>query len=192
MTNRNITALAIRIGAFMLFIKIFDQFGTYFFSLYLLAVVRLTETTLNPAINKFYFNGTILMFANFIVSSFLFIKAEWVASKLIKNDTDLFIGLTVEQLIRVIVLTTGVIWLGYSIIQLPDLYLFVKLIILKIELKGRTGPVNFNLGYFLTKTILGYLFVFRLERVSAFLMSKMNKTLPKKDNKIVADEDNPI
>ncbi|MGH2665823.1 hypothetical protein [Flavobacterium sp.] len=175
MTNRALTTLAIRFAALLLFMKIFDQFGSYFLSIYYTAVIPLFEKQLHTPFDKFYYNGTFLILTNFLISSILFFKAEWVASKLIKKDSDISIGLTPEKLIKVILLTTGITWLATAIYLLPDLYDYVQMLIAKANHEEISKKVDFSPIYYILKTTFALLFVFRVDKVSFYLERKMNQ-----------------
>jgi hypothetical protein len=175
MTNRALTTIAMRFAALLLFMKIFDHFGSYFLSIYYIAVFPIFEKQLNTPLDKFYYNGTFLILSNFLVSSILFFKAEWVASKLIKEDSGINIGLTPEKLIKVILLTTGIIWLSTAVYLLPDLYDYVQMLIAKANQVELTKKVDFSPLYYILKITVGLLFVFRVEKISLYLEKKMNR-----------------
>lgn len=175
MTNRTLTTIAIRFAALLLFMRIFDQFGSYFLSIYYTAVIPLFEKQLHTPFNKFYYNGTFLIFSNFLISSVLFFKADWIASKLIKEDSAINIGLTPEMLIKVILLTTGITWLATSVYLLPDLYDYVQMLIAKANHVEYSKKVDFSPLYYILKTMIALLFVFRVEKISLYLEKKMNR-----------------
>ncbi|HEU4716630.1 MAG TPA: hypothetical protein VFU15_02305 [Bacteroidia bacterium] len=181
MTNRTLTALAIRFAALLLFMKIFDQFGFYFLSIYYTALMPVLENQLHTSLDKFYYNGTFLLLGNFLISGILFFKAEWVSSKLIKVDSDITIGLTPEKLIRVILLTTGITWLAYSVYLLPDLYDYIQMMIAKANHLGFAKKVDFSPIYYILKTTIAFLFVFRVEKISSYLEKKMNRSEVRQD-----------
>jgi formate hydrogenlyase subunit 3/multisubunit Na+/H+ antiporter MnhD subunit len=174
MTNRTITTLSIRFAALLLFMKIFEQFGSYFMSVYFTAIIPIFEKQLHSSIDKFYYNGTFLILSNILISCILFFKAEWVSSKLIKEDSEINIGLTPEKLIKVILLTTGIIWLATSIYLIPDLYEYIQSIIEKVNDEEPTKNGDFSPIYYLLKTLIALLFVFRVEKISLYLEKKMN------------------
>lgn len=174
MTNRSLTALAIRFAALLLFMKIFDQFGSYFLSIYYTVVIPLFEKQLHTSLDKFYYNGTFLILSNFLISSVLFFKAEWVASKLIKKDSDISIGLTPEKLIKVILLTTGITWLATAVYLLPDLYDYIQKLIAKANHVEYAKKVDFSPIYYILKTTIALLLVFRVEKISSYLEKKMD------------------
>jgi len=175
MTNRTLTTIAIRFAALLLFMRIFDQFGSYFLSIYYTAVIPLFEKQLHTPFNKFYYNGTFLILSNFLISSVLFFKADWIASKLIKEDSAINIGLTPEMLIKVILLTTGITWLATSVYLLPDLYDYVQMLIAKANHVEYSKKVDFSPLYYILKTMIALLFVFRVEKISLYLEKKMNR-----------------
>jgi hypothetical protein len=173
MTNRTLTALAIRFASLLLFMKIFDNFGSYFISIYYTVVISILEEKLHLPFDKFYYNGTILILCNILISSVLFFKAEWVSSKLIKEDSDINIGMTPEKLIKVILLTTGIIWLASAVFLLPDLFDYIQMLIAKFNQVESTKKVDFSPLYYIFKTIIALIFVFRVDKVSLYLEKKM-------------------
>jgi hypothetical protein len=175
MTNRSLTAIAIRFAALLLFMKIFDQFGSYFFSIYYITIIPIVEKQLNTPLQNFYYNGTFLILINFLISSILFLKAEWVASKLIKGDSDIDIGLTPEKLIKVILLTTGIIWLASSVYQLPDLFDYIQVILTSTNHEEYAKEVDFSPIYYILKTTIALLFIFRVDKISLYLEKKMDQ-----------------
>jgi hypothetical protein len=175
MTNRNLTAVAIRFAALLLFMKIFESFDSYFLSVYWAAVIPFFEEHLHTSFDKFYYSGTFLIIANVLISSILFFKADRIASKLVKEDSSINIGLTPEKLIKVILLTTGLVWLASAIYLLPDLCDYIQMMIAKINHVKFTKRVDFNPFYYILKTTIAILFIFRVEKISLYLEKKMNK-----------------
>ncbi len=175
MTNRVLTTLAIRFAALLLFMKIFENFGSYFLSIYYAVVIPLFEKQLHTSLDKLYYNGTFLILSNFLISSLLFYKAEWVAAKLIKEDSDISIGLRPEKLIKVILLTTGITWLATAVYLLPDLYDYIQKLIANANHVEYSKKVDFNPIYYILKTTIALLFVFRVDKISLYLEKKMNQ-----------------
>jgi hypothetical protein len=178
MTNRSLTTLAIRFAALLIFMKIFEFFGEYLFSIFSVTVVPFFEAELHSTIDKFYYNGVFLMVSNFLVSGFLFFKAEWVASKLIRDNNEINIGLTPEKLIKSILLTTGLIWLASSVYLIPDLFDYIQLLIARHNNVEFSKKVDFSPFYYILKTTIALLFVFRVENISSFLEKKMSNVNP--------------
>ena len=174
MTNRTLTTIAIRFAALLLFMRIFDFFGTYFFSVYYTATMPLFEKELHTSMDKFYYNGTFLIVTNFLISGFLFFKAELIASRLIKENNNVDIGMTPEKLIRVILLSTGIIWLASSVFLLPDLITYIQILIDRFNHVHTSKKTEFSPIYYLLKTMIALLFIFRINKIVSFLERKMN------------------
>jgi len=173
MTNRVLTTLAIRFAALLLFMKLFEQFNSYFISIYYTVIIPFYEKALNTSLENLAYSGTSLLLINLVVSSFLFFKAEWVASKLIKQDSDIHIELTPHKLIRVILLTTGTIWLATSVYLLPDLYDFILKMIALANDEKLDDKVEFSPIYYVLKTSIALLFVFRVDKISSYLEKRL-------------------
>src|SRR5690606_5450454 len=120
MTTRTLTTLILRIAGIYLFTKIFDHFGSYFFSIYSTATMARFDELLKEPIDKFYFTGTFLTIVNIVVSLFLFIKADWISKKLIKTDKEIITELNPKSLSKVILITVAIVWLASSIYFIPD------------------------------------------------------------------------
>ncbi len=174
MTNRTLTTIAIRFAALLLFMRIFDFFGTYFFSVYYTATIPFFEKELHTSMDKFYYNGTFLIVTNFLISGFLFFKAELIASRLIKENNNVDIGMTPEKLIRVILLSTGIIWLASSVFLLPDLITYIQILIDRFNHVHTSKKTEFSPIYYLLKTMIALLFIFRINKIVSFLERKMN------------------
>jgi len=173
MTNRTLTTIAIRFAALLLFMRIFDFFGTYFFSVYYTATIPLFEKELHTSMDKFYYNGTFLIVTNFLISGFLFFKAELIASRLIKENNNVDIGMTPEKLIKVILLSTGIIWLASSVFLLPDLITYIQILIDRFNHAHSSKKTEFSPIYYLLKTMIALLFIFRINKIVPFLERKM-------------------
>jgi hypothetical protein len=176
MTHRTLTTIVLRFAALMLFIKIFDSFGAYFYSVVLLGYTALHNQPVLEGIDKFYVNGTLLLFANVIVSSFLFFKAEWIANRLIRSDHAVTANLSAGELIRVILLTTGVLWFVSLIFLLPELFDFIEVMVAKLNGTMIRNKLDFSPVYFLTKLFFAWLFIFRSERIAVYLEKKMARS----------------
>ena len=176
MINRTLTSLALRFAGLLLFLKIFDHFGSYFLSLYMTSVIPIFEEQLNEPMNKFYFNGTFLMIANVIVSFFLVFKAELISKWLIKNDSEISIQLTKEDFIKSILVIIGVIWIAKSVYLLPDGIEYVIQLTRKLSGNENINVPDFSVPAYLIKTGLGLLFIFRVNKISNYLNKKTEKT----------------
>lgn len=181
MTNRTLTALAIRFAALLLFMKIFDLFNTYFFSLYYTAVLPLFQDQVHTPLDKFYYNGTFLLITNILISVVLFFKADRISTKLIKEDNHINIGLTPETLIKSILLSTGIIWLANSIFLLPDLYEYIQWAIAKVNHEELNySKRDFSPIHYILKASIALLFIFRTNKVSLYLGKKATQREPEK------------
>ncbi len=173
MTNRILTALTIRIAGIFLFTKIFDHFGSYFLSIFNVASMARFEELLNKPIDKFYFTGTFLTIANIIISIFLFVKAEWISKKLIKSEKEIITELNPKSLSKVILLTVGIIWLAKTIYLTP---IFIEYCIeLTSKLNGNENAElpNFAVANYILKTILALILIFRIEKISNWILKKI-------------------
>ncbi|MFI2743350.1 hypothetical protein ACG2LH_11470 [Zhouia sp. PK063] len=173
MTNRTLTALAIRIAGIFLLTKIFDHFGSYFFSIYSAAIMAKFDELLKEPTNKFYFTGTFLTIANIVVSLFLFIKADWISKKLIKSDKEIVTELNPKSLTKIILLTVGIIWLAISIYLFPDFIKCCVEMISKLNGNENTKLPDFPLAKYVLKIILGLLLIFRIEKISNWIVKKI-------------------
>ena len=173
MTNRILTALIIRIAGIFLLTKIFDHFGSYFLSIYLSATIARFDEMLIEPIDKFYFTGTFLTIANIVVSIFLFVKAEWIAKKLIKTDNEIKTELNAESLTKVILLTVGIIWLAKLIYLIPDLVDYCYKFISRLNGNEEIELPDFAFANYILKTILTLIIIFRIEKISNWIIKKI-------------------
>ncbi|WP_239000305.1 hypothetical protein [Hyunsoonleella ulvae] len=173
MTNRTLTSLILRIAGIYLFTKIFDHFGTYFFSVYGTATMARFDELLSEPIDKFYFTGTFLTIANTVISLFLFIKADWISKKLVKKESDIKTELNVNSLTKVILLTVGIIWLAKLIYLLPDLIEYCAKLISRLNGNGEIELPNFAIANYILKMILTLIILFRIEKISNWIVKKI-------------------
>jgi len=169
MTNRTLTALVLRIAGIFLFTKLFEQFGAYFLSIYSIAVM----TELGQPIDKFYFSLTFLAIANIIISLLLFIKADWISKKLVKTDTEIKTELNAESLTKVILLTIGIIWLAKLIYLIPDLIEYCSKFISRLNGNEEIELPDFAFPNYILKTILTLIIIFRIEKISNWILKKI-------------------
>lgn len=173
MTNRTLTALILRIAGIYLFTKIFDHFGSYFFSIYSTATMSRFDELLKEPIDKFYFTGTFLTIANIVVSLFLFIKADWISKKLIKSDKEIVTELNPKSLTKVILLTVAIIWLAISIYLFPDFIKYCVEMISKLSGNENAKLPDFPFANYILKTILELILIFRIEKISNWIVKKI-------------------
>ena len=173
MTNRTLTALILRIAGIYLFTKIFDHFGTYFFSVYGTATIARFDELLSEPIDKFYYTGTFMPIANIIVSLFLFIKADWISKKLIKKESEIKTELNPKSLTKVILLTVGVIWLAKMIYLLPDLIEYCTKLISRLNGNEEIELPDFAVANYFLKSILTLIIIFRIEKISNWIIKKV-------------------
>ena len=173
MTNRILTALVIRIAGIFLFTKIFDHFGSYFFSIFNVSTFSRFNELFNEPIYKLYFTGTFLILANIVVSLFLFVKAEWISEKLIKSEKEIITELNPKSLSKVILLTVGIVWLATSIYLIPNLIDYC--IELTSKLNGIENIVlpDFEIANYILKTVLALILIFRIEKISEWIVKKI-------------------
>ncbi|WP_232782597.1 hypothetical protein [Olleya sp. 1-3] len=173
MTNRVLTALTIRIAGIYLFTKIFDHFGSYFFSVFNVASLSRFDELLNEPIEKFYITGIFLTIANIAVSFFLFLKADWISNKLIKTDIEIKTELNAESLTKVILLTVGIIWLAKLIYLIPDLIEYCSIFISMLSGNEEIELPDFAIANYILKTILTLIIIFRIEKISNWIIKKI-------------------
>lgn len=173
MTNRTLTTLTLRIAGIYLFTKIFDHFGTYFFSIYGTATMARFDELLSEPIDKFYLTGTFLTIANIIVSLFLFIKADWISKKLVKVESEIKTELNAKSLTKVILLTVGVIWLAKMIYLLPDLIEYCEKLISRLNGNEKIELPDFAFANYVLKAILTLIIIFQIEKISNWIINKV-------------------
>lgn len=166
----------LRIAGLLLFMKIFDYFGSYFISVYMMASIPIFEEQLNEPMDKFYFNGTFMTIANIIVSFFLVFKAELISKYLIKNDSDISIQLTKEELMKSILLIIGITWIAQFIYLLPDGIDYIMQLTQKLSGNKNIEVPDFSFTGYLIKTGLGLLFIFRVNNIINYLNQKIETT----------------
>tara|TARA_R110000751_G_scaffold198664_1_gene303476 strand:- start:574 stop:1095 length:522 start_codon:yes stop_codon:yes gene_type:complete len=173
MTNRILTALTIRIAGIFLFTKIFDHFGSYFFSILSITSLSRFEDILSEPIEKFYFTGTFLTLANIVVSLFLFLKAEWISKKLIKSEKEIVTELNPKSLSKVILLTVGIVWLATSIYLIPSFIEYCVEMISRLNGNEDVELPDFAIANYILKTTLAILLIFRIEKISNWITKKI-------------------
>ncbi|MFT6282899.1 MAG: hypothetical protein ACJA0U_003037 [Salibacteraceae bacterium] len=62
MKNTALTSLIVKLAGFALFVKIFDYFGNYFMSIYMMTTMSIIDETngMSNAFDKLYITGAIL------------------------------------------------------------------------------------------------------------------------------------
>ncbi|WP_299097888.1 hypothetical protein [uncultured Winogradskyella sp.] len=173
MTNRVLSALTIRIAGLYLFTKIFDHFGSYFLSIYGALIMAQFDELLTEPIDKLYFTGAFMTIANITVSLFLFIKAEWIAEKLIKSEEEIKTELTPKSLTKVILLTVGVTWLAQLIYLIPEFIDYCFKFISVMNGNEDLELPDFAFPKYILKTILTLIIIFRIEKISNWILKKM-------------------
>ena len=173
MTNRILTALAIRIAGIFLFTKIFDHFGSYFISIFSISAFSGFDEILNEPIDKFYFTGTFLTLANIVISIFLFVKAEWISRKLIKSEKEIITELNPKSLSKVILLTVGIVWLATSIYLMPNFIEFCFELISRLNGNEDAELTDFAAANYILKTILALILILRIEKISSWITKKI-------------------
>jgi len=121
LTNRLLTDLVLRYGGLMMFMKIFDQADTFLQSSYFLLFSARMADMMDMEIQKFFSQEIILMALNIALSLFLIFKAEVISKRLVRHEIEIEWKLTVKALANLILVTTGVFWLCYSLFFIADL-----------------------------------------------------------------------
>jgi len=173
MTNRILTALTLRIAGIFLFIKIFDHFGSYFFSIYGTATMPHFAELLKEPIDKFYFTGTFLTLTNIVISLFLFLKAEWISKKLIKTDKEIITELNPKSLSKVILMTVGIVWLATSIYLVPDFIEYCIELSSKLNGNENADIPDISAPKYILRTVIALILIFRIEKISDWIAKKI-------------------
>lgn len=173
MTNRILTALSIRIGGIFLFIKIFDHFGSYFFSIYSTAMFATFDEQLVGPIDKFYFTGTFMTIANILISLLLFLKADWIAKRLIKTDKEILMQLNANSLSKVILMTVGIVWLAQSIYLIPDFMDYWIELYAKLNGNDQAKVPNISVAKYILRLLISLILIFRIEKVSSWITKRV-------------------
>lgn len=173
MTNRNLTALVIRIAGIFLFIKIFDHFGAYFLSVHGITMMTQFAELLKEPIDELHFAGTLLIIVNIVVSLFLFLKAEWISKKLIKTDKVLNVELTPKSLAKVILMTVGIVWLATSVCWFPYFIEYWIELISKMNGNENADVPDIAPAKYVIRTIIALILIFRIEKVSNWITKRI-------------------
>ena len=174
MTNRTLTALIVRLAGFALFIKIFDFFGSYFLSIYLTAQLAFMDETsrMVDSFDKLYISGTILSFTNLLLSIVLIFKADWIASKIAKSESEIKIDLTTKSVMRIVIATIGIIYCAKTLYTIPTNISDVYLLINNWNIPGHGYEYLPGITNYVFRAIIGVVFVFKAERISKLLLGK--------------------
>lgn len=173
MTNKTLTALTIRVAGFYLFTKIFDHFGSYFFSIYLTATMARFDSLLVEPVDKIYFTGTFLTLANIALSIFLIVKADWISNKLIKTDSEIKTELTPNSLVKVILISVSVIWLAMTIYLLPDFIEYSIELVNRIRGHEVFSVSRFSPAKYLLRLAVAVYIILRIEKISNWITLKI-------------------
>lgn len=173
MTNRVLTALALRIAAIYIFITISDQFAAFFLNTYLAFSVSPVDELRVIAIEKFYQSGAILVLANVILSFFFFLKAEWIAKKVIKSEKEITTDLNPNSIIKTVLVLIGIIWLSKALYLLPDFVEYIMRFISRLNGDEISKFSNFDVVSYILKIVIALLFVFKVEQLSNWILKRM-------------------
>ncbi|MGB3182019.1 MAG: hypothetical protein WBB45_11550 [Cyclobacteriaceae bacterium] len=130
------------------------------------------DASLQP-LDKLYTSAVVLIIANVIVSLFLVLKADWLATRLTRTDKDISVELTPLSLTKVLLMTVGTIWLAGSIYDMPD---FIGA--LGTASSDQSGQVDtdtsvFPWGKYLLKTIISLVLIFKASALANLLTRKI-------------------
>ena len=173
MTNRNLTALILRISGIFLFTKIFDHFGFYLLSIYMTTAIGEFREVLTEPINNFYGTGVGIIILNIVVSLILVIKADWISQKIIKKDIKIQTELNAESLTKVILLTAGVLWFANLVYLFPDFIEYSYKSILNLTSGKNLEFPDFKFSGYILKFILTLIIIFRIEKISNWITKKI-------------------
>lgn len=174
MTNRTLTALIVRLAGFALFIKIFDFFGSYFMSIYMSAQVAFMDesSSIADSFNKLYISGTILSFANLLLSIILILKADWIAGKMVKPESEIKIKLTAKSVMRIVIATIGIIYFTKTLYQVPTI---INNVIEVVNWDSDESYAHIITGFVSStiRAVIGVLFIFKSEHLANFAMKRL-------------------
>lgn len=175
MTNKLLTALIIRLAGIALFIKIFDFFGAYFMSIYMTTQLSVYDKTTGSqhSFNLLFFSGSFLAFANLFLSVFLIFKADWIASKLVKTDTEIKFDVSVKSIMKIIISTIGIVYCAQSLYNLPSSIENCIINFYKDDKKAYQFIIVV-LSKYILKLIIGVFFIYKSDKISNFVLRKMN------------------
>lgn len=174
MTNRNLLSLVLRISSIYLFTKVFDHIGANFLMVYGGAMLSyLNESAVN-AMQQYHTSVVFLTIANIIVSIFIFLKANWIATKIVKEDTAITWELNPTTLTKTILLVVGVVWLAQCIYKLPTAIEFNINLVRKLFFDHDTDKkIEFAMFPYLVKIIISLLLLFRIEKITRWIVKKI-------------------
>lgn len=174
MTNKLLTALIIRLAGIALFIKIFDFFGSYFMSIYMTTQLSVFDKTTESqhSYNSLFLSGSFLAFANLFLSVFLIFKADWIASKIVKTDTEIKFDVSTKSILKIIIATIGLVYCAQSLYTLTSSIESVIYSYNKNDEKSTSLIVAVLSKYFI-KLVIGVFFLFKSDKISKFILRKM-------------------
>jgi hypothetical protein len=173
MTNRTLTALALRIAAIYIFITISDQFVSLFLNTYLTySVVPVNETSV-IAVDKFYQSGAILIIVNIILSLFFFFKAEWIAKKVIQSEKEIATDLNTKSITKIVLVLIGIIWLAKSLYILPDFVEYGMQLTSSLNGDESSNVTHFQVASYILRIVIALFFVFRVEKISNWILKRI-------------------
>lgn len=107
-------------------------------------------------------------------TTFFIWKADWLAQKLIKQDVELNITITKKEIIKVVLSVTGLIWLAKCAYQIPDLLEYALAWLEKLSSEDYNTVPDFALFNYLIRITLGFLFIFKVGKISSLLLKKIS------------------
>ena len=84
--------------------------------------------------------------------------------------------MTKEDLMKSILLITGIIWIAKSIYLLPDGINYLIQVTRKLSGNENIDVPEFYFAVYLIKTGFGFLFIFRVNKIGNYLNKKMKTT----------------
>jgi hypothetical protein len=174
MTNKLLTALIIRLAGIALFIKIFDFFGSYFMSIYMTFQLSVFEKAMGKdhSFSLFYTTGSFLAIANLILSVLLIFKADWIASRIVKTDSEIKFDVSVKSIMKIIIATIGIVYCAQSLYTLSSSIESVIYSYNKNDEKS-TGVIVVVLSKYFIKLVIGVFFIYKSDKISNFVLRKM-------------------
>lgn len=130
------------------------------------------DVSLQP-LDKLYTSAVVLIGANVVVTLFLVLKADWLATRLTRTDEDISVKLTPLSLTKVLLMTVGTIWLAGSIYDMPDFIGALGTASSDQSGQADTDTSVFPWGKYLLKTIISLVLIFKAGALANLLTRKI-------------------
>lgn len=143
-------------------------------SIYMTAQVAFMDESSRVAdsFDKLYISGTILSFANLLLSIILIIKADWIAGKLVKSESEIKIELTAKSVMRIVIATIGIIYCAKTLYQVSTTINNVIEVVYWDSNESYAHIINGFIRYII-RAAIGVLFIFKSELLANFAMKRI-------------------